>query len=140
AMKGGTTDGNQYINVAIEKCAVAIASDSAEQKPRTGVAWAEVARGKGRRFLGCASANLYGHPAKRLKLTGVTGTNGKTTTTYVLESILAAAGKKSSLIGTIEYRIAGDVVPSPHTTPESLDLNRFLSDALKRGASEGVME
>lgn len=140
AMKGGTTDGNKYIHAAIERGAVAVVSDSAEQKPRTGVAWAQVAPGKGRRVLGCASANLYGHPAKKLKLTGVTGTNGKTTTTYLMESILAAAGKKSALIGTIEYRIAGNVVPSPHTTPESLDLNRFLSDALKRGAIEGVME
>src|SRR5437764_2338607 len=104
AMKGGTTDGNQYINAAIEKGAVAIASDSAEQKPHIGLAWAQVAQGKGRRLLGCASASLYGHPAKKPKLTGVTGTNGKTTTTYLLESIFKAGGKKSALFGTIEYR------------------------------------
>ena len=140
AMKGGTTDGNKYINAAIAQGAVAIASDSAEQKPRHGIAWAQVAPGDGRLVLGCAAANLYGHPAQKLKLTGVTGTNGKTTTTYLLESIFAAAGRKSALIGTIEYRIAGKVVPSPHTTPESLDLNIFLADALKSGASEAVME
>jgi UDP-N-acetylmuramoyl-L-alanyl-D-glutamate--2,6-diaminopimelate ligase len=140
AMKGGATDGNKYINAAIAQGAVAIASDSAEQKPRHGIAWAEVAPGQGRRLLGCAAATLYGRPAERLKLTGVTGTNGKTTTTYLLESIFSAAKRKSALIGTIEYRVAGTVVPSPHTTPESLDLNIFLADALQRGASEGVME
>jgi UDP-N-acetylmuramoyl-L-alanyl-D-glutamate--2,6-diaminopimelate ligase len=94
----------------------------------------------GRRVLGRISANFFGHPAKMLSLTGITGTNGKTTTTYLVESILAAAGKKSALIGTIEYRIAGTVIPSPHTTPEGLDLNRFFADALKQGATEGVME
>ena len=140
AMKGGTTDGNKYINAAIDKGAVAVLSDSAEQKPRIGVGWAQVDPGKGRRAMGCASANLYGHPADKLNLVGVTGTNGKTTTTYLIESIFKAAGKKSALIGTIEYRIAGNVVPSPHTTPESLDLNKCLSDAVKRGSTEGVME
>jgi UDP-N-acetylmuramoyl-L-alanyl-D-glutamate--2,6-diaminopimelate ligase len=140
AMKGGATDGNKYINAALAQGAVAVGSDSAEQKPRHGIAWAQIAPGNGRRVLGCAAANLYGHPAEKLKLTGVTGTNGKTTTTYLLESMFAAVGRKSALIGTIEYRIAGTVVPSPHTTPESLDLNIFLSEALRRGASEGVME
>src|SRR3954462_6599763 len=62
AMKGGTTDGNKYINAVIEKGVAAVASDSAEQKPRSGVAWAQIATGKGRRVLGCASASLYGHP------------------------------------------------------------------------------
>ena len=140
AMRGGTTDGNKYINAALDKGAVAIVSDSPEQKPRFETAWAQIAPGHGRRVMGCASANFYQHPARKMRLTGVTGTNGKTTTTYLLESILAAAGKKSALIGTIEYRIAGTVVPSPHTTPESLDLNRFLSEALDRGAGEAVME
>jgi UDP-N-acetylmuramoyl-L-alanyl-D-glutamate--2,6-diaminopimelate ligase len=140
AMKGGTTDGNRYIDVVIEKGAFAVVTEAAEQKPRTGIAWAHVAQGTGRRVLGQASANLYDHPAKKLKVTGVTGTNGKTTTTYLVESIFNAAERKSALIGTIEYRIAGDVVPSPHTTPESLDLNHFLADALKHGASECVME
>src|SRR4051812_41864037 len=140
AMKGGTTDGNLYIEVAIGKGAVAVASDADLEDHRKGVAWAQVTPGKGRRVLGCASANLYDYPAKKLKLTGVTGTNGKTTTTYLVESILAAAERKPALIGTIEYRIGSEVVPSPHTTPESLDLNRFLADALTRGASECVME
>jgi UDP-N-acetylmuramoyl-L-alanyl-D-glutamate--2,6-diaminopimelate ligase len=88
AMKGGTTDGNQYVDNVVKSGAVAVVTDSNEQKPRSGVAWAQVAPGTGRRALGCASANLYGHPAKALKVTGVTGTNGKTTITYLVESIL----------------------------------------------------
>jgi UDP-N-acetylmuramoyl-L-alanyl-D-glutamate--2,6-diaminopimelate ligase len=140
AMRGGSTDGNLFIDSAITAGAIAVVTDSARQQPRAVSAWAFIKPGHGRRVLGQISANLYGHPAKKLALIGITGTNGKTTTTYLIESILAAAGKKSALIGTIEYRIAGTVVPAPHTTPESLELNRFFYDAVKQGATEGVME
>ena len=138
AMKGETTDGNRYIDHAIQTGAVAIISDSPLRSPRPGIAWATVAHG--RRALARASANFYEHPAEKLGIVGVTGTNGKTTTTFLLESILAAAGKKSALIGTIEYRIAGEVVPSPHTTPEALELNQFFARAVQAGATEAVME
>ncbi|MCU1307324.1 MAG: UDP-N-acetylmuramoylalanyl-D-glutamate--2,6-diaminopimelate ligase [Acidobacteriaceae bacterium] len=140
AMKGGTTDGNQHIDSAIAAGAIAVVTDSVEQQPRAVSGWASIKPGHGRRALGQMSANLYGHPSSRLGLIGVTGTNGKTTTTYLIESILAAAEKKSALIGTIEYRIAGTVVPAPHTTPESLELNKFFADAVKEGVTEGVME
>jgi UDP-N-acetylmuramoyl-L-alanyl-D-glutamate--2,6-diaminopimelate ligase len=140
AMEGGTTDGNLYIDTAISQGATAVVSDSSEQSRRGNIAWAAIKRSHGRRVLGQMSANFFGEPAKRLKLVGVTGTNGKTTTTYLIESMLAAAGKKSALIGTIEYRIVGNVVPAPHTTPESLELNKFFADAARQGATEGVME
>jgi UDP-N-acetylmuramoyl-L-alanyl-D-glutamate--2,6-diaminopimelate ligase len=138
AMKGESTDGNRYIDVAIQKGAVAVVSDSAAEQPRTNVAWAQVAHG--RRALARLSANFYGHPAEKLANSGITGTNGKTTTAFLLEAILQAAGRKSVLIGTIEYHIAGRVIPAPHTTPEPLDLSRLFAEALEAGATETVME
>ncbi|MCU1285344.1 MAG: UDP-N-acetylmuramoylalanyl-D-glutamate--2,6-diaminopimelate ligase [Acidobacteriales bacterium] len=140
AMEGGSTDGNLYIDAAIAQGAVAVVSDSPQQKPRPRVAWASIKPNHGRRVLGTMSANFHEYPAKSLGLVGITGTNGKTTTTYLIESIFAAAGKKSALIGTIEYRIGKTVVPSPHTTPESLELNKFFSEAVTHGATEAVME
>lgn len=138
AMRGESSDGNQFIDRAIEAGAVAIVSDSAGQSPRPRVAWAQVAHG--RQALAMLSAKFYGHPAEKLAITGITGTNGKSTTAFLLESILKAAGRGSALIGTIEYHVAGDVHPAPHTTPESLELNSIFSAALSSGASEVVME
>ncbi|HMC26652.1 MAG TPA: UDP-N-acetylmuramoyl-L-alanyl-D-glutamate--2,6-diaminopimelate ligase [Verrucomicrobiae bacterium] len=138
AMRGESSDGNRFIDEAISAGAVAVVSDSAAEQPRAGVAWAQVPHG--RRALGRLSANFYKRPAERMAVTGITGTNGKSTTTFLLESILAKAGRKSVLVGTIEYHVAGLVLAAPHTTPESLELNRFLADGLAHGASEAVME
>src|SRR6266581_4415841 len=118
AMRGESSDGNKFIDQAIAAGAVAVVSDSESEKPREGVAWAQVPHG--RRALGRLSANFYKKPAERLAVTGITGTNGKSTTAFLLESMLAAAGRKSALIGTIEYHVAGKVLPAPHTTPEPL--------------------
>ena len=138
AMRGESSDGNQFIDRAIDAGAVAVVSDSATEKPRPGVAWAQVPHG--RRALARLSANLYNRPAERLAITGITGTNGKSTVAFLVESILSAASRKSALVGTIEYHVAGKTLPAPHTTPESLDLNRILSEALGNGATEAVME
>ena len=138
AMKGESSDGNQFIDKAIAAGAVAVVTDSASQKPREGVAWAQVPHG--RRALARLSANFYKRPSEKLAITGITGTNGKSTTTFLVESILTAAGRKSALIGTIEYHVAGNVLPAPHTTPEALELNRMLADAIAHGATEAVME
>ena len=139
AIKGETTDGNRYIDAAISAGAMGIVTDSATGiRPHVG--WAQVGEGYGRRALGQISANLYAHPAQRLNITGVTGTNGKTTTTFLLEAMLAACGRKTALLGTIEFRIGNRIVPTPHTTPESLELNRFFRQALNQDATEAVME
>jgi len=138
AMRGETTDGNRFINQAVRKGVTAIVTDSADEQQPPGVAWAQVAHG--RRALAKMSANFYGSPANRLSVTGITGTNGKSTTAFLLESILSAAQRKSLLVGTIEYRMAGTVLPAPHTTPESLELNHLFAGAVKAGASEAVME
>src|SRR4051794_38422505 len=100
AMRGETSDGNRFIDQAIQSGAVAVVTDSQEQSPRAGVAWAVVPRG--RRALARVSANFYKRPAERIAVTGITGTNGKSTTAFLIESILSAAGRKSALIGTIE--------------------------------------
>jgi len=138
AMRGEASDGNKFIDRAIAAGAVAIVSDSAAETPREGVAWAQVPHG--RRALARLSANFYKRPAERIAITGITGTNGKSTTAFLLEAILSAANRKSALIGTIEYHVAGKVLPAPHTTPEALDLNRILAEALGNGATEAVME
>ncbi len=138
AMKGETSDGNRFIDQAIAAGAVAIATDSATEPPRPTVAWAQVVHG--RRALARLSANFYKRPGERIANTGITGTNGKSTTAFLIESILKAAGRKTALVGTIEYHVAGKVLPAPHTTPESLELNRLLSESLGLGVTEAVME
>src|SRR3984957_6775155 len=138
AMRGESSDGNRFIDQAISAGAVAIVTDSAQEKVRPNVAWALVPHG--RRALARLSANFFKRPAERMAVTGITGTNGKSTTTFLLESILTAAGRKSALIGTIEYHVVGKVLPAPHTTPESLELNRIFNEALSQGATDAVME
>jgi UDP-N-acetylmuramoyl-L-alanyl-D-glutamate--2,6-diaminopimelate ligase len=138
AMKGESSDGNRHIDQAIAAGAVAIVTDSANEQPRPGVAWAQVPHG--RRALARLSANFYKRPAERIANTGITGTNGKSTTAFLVESILRAAGRKTALVGTIEYHVAGKILPAPHTTPEALDLNRLLADGLGQGVTESVME
>jgi len=138
AMQGESSDGNKFIDNAIAAGAVAVVTDSPNEKPRADVAWAQVPHG--RRALARLSANFYKKPAERLAITGITGTNGKSTTAFLFESILIAAGRKSALVGTIEYHVAGKILPAPHTTPEALELNRILNQALGEGATEAVME
>ena len=138
AMHGESSDGNKFIDQAIAAGAVAVVTDSAVEKPRLNVAWAVVPNG--RRALARVSANFHKKPAERIGVTGITGTNGKSTTAFLLESILTAAGRKTALIGTIEYHVAGKVLPAPHTTPEALELNRIFNEALGQGATDAVME
>lgn len=138
AMHGETSDGNRFIDQAIAAGAVAIVTDSPSEKPREGVAWALVPHG--RRALARLSANFYHHPAERIAITGITGTNGKSTTAFLIEAILSAAGRKSALIGTIEYHVAGKIYPAPHTTPEPLEIARLFSEAREEGVTDAVME
>ncbi|MFZ1005786.1 MAG: UDP-N-acetylmuramoyl-L-alanyl-D-glutamate--2,6-diaminopimelate ligase [Candidatus Sulfotelmatobacter sp.] len=138
AMRGETNDGNRFIDQAMQAGAVAVVTDSAVEQQRAGVAWALVPHG--RRALARISANFYKKPAERIAIAGITGTNGKSTTAFLLESVLTAAGRKSALIGTIEYHVAGKVLPAPHTTPEALELNRIFNEALAHGATDAVME
>ena len=136
AMRGSTTDGNRYIDAAVTAGAVAVVSDSVP--PRGGIAWAQVTRG--RRALARLSANFYKRPAERLSIVGITGTNGKTTTTFLVNAMLRSDRRKSALLGTVEYRVGDDIILSPHTTPEALELNQIFARALDAGCTEAVME
>jgi UDP-N-acetylmuramoyl-L-alanyl-D-glutamate--2,6-diaminopimelate ligase len=143
AMRGGTTDGNRYIDAAIAQGAVAIVTDSQETfaKLRTEhptIAAVRVAHG--RRALAELSAAVLDHPERKLKISAVTGTNGKTTTAYLLEQMLRSVGRKCVLIGTIETRIGDEVRASEHTTPEASDLLKIFADGVRAGATEAVME
>jgi UDP-N-acetylmuramoyl-L-alanyl-D-glutamate--2,6-diaminopimelate ligase len=138
AMKGEATDGSRFIDKAIANGAVAIVSDSSSEQERQNVAWARVPHG--RRALARVSGNFYHRPAEKLSNIGVTGTNGKTTTAFLVESILKSAGRGSVLVGTIEYHVLGKIISAPHTTPESLELNQMFAEALANGATETVME
>jgi UDP-N-acetylmuramoyl-L-alanyl-D-glutamate--2,6-diaminopimelate ligase len=136
AMHGETNDGNRFIDQAVVAGAAAVVTDSDRQPAR--VAWARVPHG--RRALATLSANFYGHPAKRLRITGITGTNGKSTTAFLIEAILHSAGRAGALVGTIEYHVAGKVLPAPHTTPESLDLHRLFCETVAARGTEVAME
>jgi UDP-N-acetylmuramoyl-L-alanyl-D-glutamate--2,6-diaminopimelate ligase len=136
AMRGEATDGKRYIDAALQAGAVAVVSDSLP--PRPGVAWAQVTHG--RRALARLSANFYGRPAERLATTGITGTNGKTTTSFLLHAMLQAGGRQAALLGTVEYRIGDERLPAPHTTPEALELNQLFVRAVEAGCTEVAME
>src|SRR5260221_14666640 len=112
-MKSEPLDGNKCIDKAPAGGSIAIATGSSSEPPRPTVAWAQVVHG--RRALARLSANFYKRPGERIANTGITGTNGKSTTAFLIESILKAAGRKTALVGTIEYHVAGKVLPAPHT-------------------------
>lgn len=137
AIQGGKHDGHDFIPQALERGARVILSD----QPRPvgmNCGWVRVARV--RRALAMIAANFYGHPARTLRLIGVTGTNGKTTTTFLIESILRAAGQAAGLLGTIEYRLPNGSTPASFTTPEAVDLQAFFADLRAAGGRYAVLE
>jgi UDP-N-acetylmuramoyl-L-alanyl-D-glutamate--2,6-diaminopimelate ligase len=142
AFRGGTTDGNHYLPQAVAQGASAIVTDSASgfsaATAYPDLAVIEVPQG--RRALAAVAANFFAHPEAQLKLSGVTGTNGKTTTAFLLEAMLRRQGRKTVLAGTIEYHAAGRIFPAPHTTPESRDLLELFREGVDGGATEAVME
>jgi UDP-N-acetylmuramoyl-L-alanyl-D-glutamate--2,6-diaminopimelate ligase len=137
AFPGSRTDGRRFAEDARARGAAAVASES-EAPPDFDGIWAQVEHG--RHALALCARNFYGKPDERLGLTGITGTNGKTTTSYLLDSILRTAGHTTALIGTIEYHLAGRVIPAVNTTPESLELVRLFADLEKQGGSHVTME
>ncbi len=137
AFPGAKTDGAQYAAAALDKGALAIVSD---RPPHGHAAVNLIQVTHGREALALAARNFYGKPDERLQLTGVTGTNGKTTSTLLIDSILRAADKTTALIGTIQYQLAGRVLPAVNTTPESLDLFRMFHELINAGGSYATLE
>ncbi len=137
AFPGAKVDGRAFASQAMEKGAFAVVSELAAPEGFAGP-WIQVEHG--RRTLSLAARRFYGFLDQRISLTGNTGTKGKTTTGYMIDSILQAAGKTTALIGTIEYRLAGKILPAVNTTPESLDLHRLLAELDTVGGTHATME
>lgn len=138
-IRGTAMDGHDYVRQAVENgAAVVVAEHPVELGGAEGVH--QVLVESGRRAWARMCANWFGNPAKRLKMIGVTGTNGKTTTTYLLKSILEAGGEKVGLIGTIQNMIGERVLASGHTTPDPYDLQSMLSLMVAEGCGYAVME
>ena len=139
ALHGVKANGNAFIQDAVKRGAIAIASEQPEPiTPLRGVAWVRVR--EERRVLAIASANFFGHPANALQLVAVTGTNGKTTTTSVIDAIVKASGAKTGLFGTIAYHTPLGDYPAPNTTPESVDLQGFFAEIRDGGGKYAVLE
>jgi UDP-N-acetylmuramoyl-L-alanyl-D-glutamate--2,6-diaminopimelate ligase/murE/murF fusion protein len=135
AMRGVTQDGHDFVEDAWRRGAAAVVVERPVPAAGTVVTVADT-----RRALAELAASFYGHPSERLTVIAVTGTNGKTTTTYLVEGILAQAGLPTGVIGTINYRYSGRSCSSPVTTPESLDLQRILAEMCAAGVSHVVLE
>ncbi|HOV79789.1 MAG TPA: UDP-N-acetylmuramoyl-L-alanyl-D-glutamate--2,6-diaminopimelate ligase [Bacillota bacterium] len=137
AVKGFKHDGHDYIEDAVERGASAVVAERKVTVP-AGVAWAVVP--DSRRALALLSARFFGYPSLKMRMIGVTGTNGKTTTASLLTAVLKAAGEKTGLIGTVHNLIGDKVLPVSHTTPESADLQELLHDMAAAGVGSCVME
>lgn len=136
ALRGARVDGHQFTDQAIERGAAAIVVERPESHPRvTAIVVPDT-----RAALADLAFTFFNRPALRLKMAGVTGTNGKTTTTFLIRHILESAGMPSGLIGTVRYEIAGRILPATRTTPESLDLQEMLSQMAGAGCKAAVME
>ena len=146
ALPGSATHGARYAGEAIERGAVAVLTDAAGVAELAAVAGSGTARvpilvhPAPRSVLGGLAATVYGNPSEKVSVIGITGTSGKTTTTYLVESGLRAAGRIAGLIGTIGIRIDGTDIPSALTTPEAPDLQAMLAAMAERGVDTVVME
>ncbi len=137
AIKGATADGHRFINEVMRRGAVGVVSENERPEAFSG-AWLQV--GNARQALAQAAAEVYGDPSHQLDLIGITGTNGKTTTTYLCFAIAESAGRSAAMLTTVEYRIGKNSEPAVRTTPEASDTNKFLHRAVDEGSSVAVME
>ncbi|HEV2045837.1 MAG TPA: UDP-N-acetylmuramoyl-L-alanyl-D-glutamate--2,6-diaminopimelate ligase [Chthoniobacterales bacterium] len=136
AMRGEKSDGHDFIGQAIEKGASVIVAEREEKHPRATCVVVENTRPA----LADLAAKFYGFPAQKLKLAAVTGTNGKTTTTFLTKHICEKAGLRCGLLGTVRYEIGERVLPAARTTPESLDLQELLAQIANAGCRAAAME
>jgi UDP-N-acetylmuramoyl-L-alanyl-D-glutamate--2,6-diaminopimelate ligase len=140
ALRGAKENGAAFIQDALARGAVAIASEETLAMPLTGANVATVQVSESRKGLAIAAANFFDHPAKSLKLVAVTGTNGKTTTTSVIDAIIKASRARTGLFGTIAYETPAGKYAAPNTTPESVDLQGFLAEIRDAGGKYATLE
>lgn len=138
AVRGVAVDGHQYIDKAIDLGAVAVVCEEVPAQKRDDVTYVQVASSA--EAAGILAHNFYGQPSAKLKLVGVTGTNGKTTIATLLYKLFNALGYQCGLISTVENMIAGKVVPSTHTTPDAVSLNELLKQMVEEGCEYAFME
>src|SRR5688572_24206127 len=137
AIRGATVDAHRFIDDVVRRGASAILSEFDPPDNYSGT-WLKVP--DARIALAFASSIIHGQPSQHLSLVGVTGTNGKTTTTYLCSALAESAGQKTAMLTTVEYRIGNRHTPAVRTTPESSDTNRFLAAAVNEGWTLAVIE
>ncbi|OGD21043.1 MAG: UDP-N-acetylmuramoyl-L-alanyl-D-glutamate--2,6-diaminopimelate ligase [Candidatus Aminicenantes bacterium RBG_16_63_16] len=137
ALRGGKTDGFRFVDDALGRGAAAVLAEKPLPQDRK-AAWIKAL--DAREALALAAANFYDHPSMKLKIVGVTGTKGKTTVTYLLESILIKAGLVPGVIGTVNYRWPGRLAAAARTTPEAPDMQRMLAEMLAGGVTHCLIE
>lgn len=138
AIKGLTVDGHDFIEQAIRNGAAAIVCEKEPEKVHRGVTLIKTTNSA--QALGIIAANFYDHPSKKLKLVGITGTNGKTTNATLLYELFTSMGYKTGLLSTVENKISGEVLESKYTTPDALHLNELLVKMVESGCSHAFME
>ncbi len=136
ALRGEQVDGHQFVDQAVEKGATVIVAEREMQNARATCLVVDDTRSA----MANLAATFYGYPARQLKMAAVTGTNGKTTTTFLLKHICEKAGVRCGLIGTVRYEIGDRVLPATRTTPESLDLQELLAQIVNAGCRAAAME
>ena len=136
AIRGANFDGHRYVAQAVQLGAICVISERELQVEAP--AWIQVP--DSRSALARAAAAVHGHPSKQLKLVGITGTNGKTTTAHLIDSIIGASEGQSAMFGTVSHRIAGQELDARNTTPEASDVQRMLARAVSAGCRSAVME
>lgn len=138
AQKGTQTDGHQFIPKVIEMGAAAILCEDLPADTTEGVTYVQVTNSA--RAMGFMAANFYEHPSAKLKLVGVTGTNGKTSTVTLLFKLFRQLGYHVGLLSTVQNQIDEDIIPSTHTTPDSVKINELLDEMVRRGCTHCFME
>ncbi len=136
AVKGERVDGHRFISSAVTAGAAALVMQ--QHVPDMTIPFARVA--DSRKALGLLGGRFYGNPSGRMRMIGITGTNGKTTTSYVCKGLLEALGRRVGLIGTVAYQIGDETIPASHTTPGALELQQLLATMVERGCNAAVME
>lgn len=138
AIKGTQVDGHEYIDLAVEKGAKVIVCENLPAVTKAGITYVQVVNSA--KALGIMAANFYGNPSHNLKVIAVTGTNGKTTTVTLLHQLFQEMGYTSGLLSTVENRINEEVIPSTHTTPDSLSVQALLRKMVEAGCTHCFME
>ena len=138
AIKGTISDGHQYIQNTIKEGAIAIIVEQLPSQLNDNITYVQVANSYN--ALGVISANFYNNPSERIKLVGVTGTNGKTTIVSLLHQLFTLLNNKVGMLSTIENKILDKVIPSTHTTPDPLQINYLLNEMIKKGCEYCFME